>query len=117
MHILHLHLATHILLSLGTEISGICGIFFNSSSASALVRAFLDQAVPPGMALILMPFVALDVTSSEVGSLLSVATETDAFIPVDDVIKPRFGNYDITIKQSDWLPGNSDWLLWSRAAL
>ena len=111
--ILRLRLTTHILFDCGLDIAGRSGRFLLMASASALVRAFL-LAEPPGMLKVVMPFLLLVVTSSEASVLLSVSKETRAFIPNYDVIKPRFGNYDLIDTQSDWLLGSSDWLLSNR---
>ena len=84
------------------------------ASASALVRVLRPLTEPPGMLKVVTPFLVLVVTSSEVSVLLSVSKETRAFIPDYDIIKPRFGDYDLIDTQSDWLLGRSDWLLSNR---
>ena len=73
-------LTTHILLYFGFDILGISRRFLLMASTSALVRAFLPLAEPPGMVLMLMPPFVLDVTSSKVSVLLSISGETHTFI-------------------------------------
>ena len=80
------------------------------ASASALVRAFLILAEAPDMVLMLMPVYWLDVTSPEASSVLSIVKETQLLYSSDDVIKPRFGIYDLINTQSDWLLWSCDWL-------
>ena len=63
----------------------------------------------PAMSKVLCLFVPFDVSSSEVGGLLSVAKETRVFIPKNcDVIKPLFRNMMSSFGILIGCQGNSD---------
>ena len=65
----------------------------SAAPAPAMPKVFLRLMIP------------LDVSSIEVGGLLSVAKETRVFILKScDVIKPLFRRNDVIVLHSDWLP-------------